>query len=463
MRISGRASLYLIVILLLPATAKNTFTAALATQTEASRKEIRKDSEVFKKWMASREPEVMQHVYPDARLAAEPPSASDKYPRLVVEKYRKNASHMKDDNGLLRSIYPWDFNDTTAGQPTLDRKTKDLLLKIYTMMDGDIPGLFAFLGKHGLDSYELNQKEKATPVKEIRSKYTTILEMLVAAGEYSLERKRATAVANRLAEFCFGADTWPAFEKYLKSENTRPLARFAYSVVWYYLSGTGWKHWHRDAISNLKNEFNAGAKIVYIAGGNDVYQLIKAGIYNIEVIDPLLPTQPRFYSEGWDFLFKKDGIGDEIVLNFDNEPKSFPLTHPHLLMRRAHYEEGEPFTALLNTGKKEQIMSSKTGWEIYDRDKDSRLGSLLISRRFCNQDDFVRGKGRALVMSFNELFFVATPDTQKSWGINPDKFSPDFKMYVKQLRKPVTREMVLNIRKGEQSQLKFLSLGSEVN
>jgi hypothetical protein len=104
-----------------------------------------------------------------------------------------------------------------------------------------------------------------------------------------------------------------------------------------------------------------------------------------------------------------------------------------------------------------------TTWIIYDRDSGTRLGRLVINRRFCNQADFASGPGKALLMSFNELFFVATADVKKSWGINPEKFSTDFKMYVKQLRKPLTREVILNIRKGEESPLQFLSLGSEVN
>ncbi len=459
MKISCRAALFLAAMLLWPAAVTNTYSA----EPILAHKEVRTGAEVFRKWMPAKEPELTQHVFPDTRLTSDPPYASDRYPSLAAEKYRKNAALLKDDNGLLRSIYSFDFSDAHTGEPTLDRTTKNTLLKIYGMMDSDISGLLAFMGKHGLDSYELNQRERTTPVKDVRAKYTAVFETLVAGGEYVLERKRATAVANRLAEFCFGAKTWPAFEKYLKTENTKPVARFAYSVIWYYLSGTGWKHWHRDAIAALKKESSSGGRIVYIAGGNDVYQLIKAGIYNIEIIDPLLPTQPRFYSEGWEYLFKKDGIGDELMLDFSKEPKSFPLAHTRLVLRRTRYEEGDSFLAFLHTGTREQIQSSKTVWEIRDRDRGTRLGSLIVSRRFCSQNDFVAAKGRALVMSFNELFFIATPDIQKSWGINPEKFSPDFKMYVKQLRKPVSREIILNIRKGEQSQLKFLSLGSEVN
>lgn len=462
MRIQSIAPVLLVAILLSYVPVEFAHSKDPAQTENIPRKEVRKDTEVFGKWMATSELEAMQQVYPDVRISSDPPYAGKHYQRLVVEKYNKNAAHMADDNGLLKTIFSCDFSTMKAKEFKLDRKTRDTLSKIYAMMDGDIPGLLAFMEQQGLDSYSLNEKEKTPSVKDIRVKYTTILEMLLASNEHFRERKRAIAVANRLVEFCFGTDTWPAFEKILKVDKTHPLGRFAYSVIWYYLSGTGWKHWHMDTVTQLKKEFIQGSRVIYIAGGNDIYQLIKAGIYEIEVIDPLLPSQPRFYAEGWDFLCKKDGIGDEIILNFDREPKLLSAPQ-HLIMRRTLREDGESFTALLNTGKKEQIQGSKTTWEIFDRDTDRRLGRLVINRRFCRQDDFRSGGGRALVMSFNELFFVATPNIEKSWGINPEKFSPEFRMFVKQLRKPATRGMILNIRKGEQSPLKFLSLGSEVN
>jgi hypothetical protein len=427
-----------------------------------SRREVRRDIDVFKKWMPVNQAEIIQQVYSDVRLAAVTPYSNNYYPQLVIETYNKNASIMADDNGLLQSIYSRDFKKTEGPAFSIDRATKKTLSEIYQMMDGNIPRLFSYLGKLGLNSSALNEKERMRVSKEVRLKYTTILEMLLAGSSQYKTRECTLAAANRLVEYCFGVDTWPAFEKIMDADNTRPLSRFAYSIIWYYLSGVGWKHWHAETLKGLKKEFDAGSRIIYIAGGNDVYQFIKAGIYDIEVIDPLLPSQPRFYADGWEFLFKNKGIGDEIILNFDGNPKQ-QTKHPHLVMRRAKYEPGETFTALLNTGNSEKIPGSKTTWVIFDRDTGRRLGSLIINRRFCNQNDFISGKGRTLVMSFNELFFVATPDASRSWGINPEKFSHNFKLYVKQLRKPVSKGMILNIRKGEQNPNRLLSLGSEVN
>ena len=240
--------------------------------------EVRYDLDVFRKWMSFDEPEKTQHVYSDVRLSSVAPYAGEQYPRLLIERYTANASRMTDDNGLLQSIYSWDFSKAKASVLTVDRKTKDTLSKIYAMMDGDIPGLFRYLGKRGLDSYELNEKENIPAGKDVRIKYTTILEMLFAGSDHFRERECELAVANRLAEYCFGVDTWPAFKKILDARNTRPIGRFAYSTIWYYLSGTGWKHWHRNTILGLKREFKAGSRVVYIAGGNDVYQLIKTGV-----------------------------------------------------------------------------------------------------------------------------------------------------------------------------------------
>jgi hypothetical protein len=455
-------SVALICVLISQAAVNVLYAGDAESAERASPKEVRYDKDIFRKWMPFDEPEKSQHVYSDVMLSSAAPYSEMQYPRLVMEKFRGNALYMADDNGLLRAIYSWDFSKAGTSMLKIGPKTRRMLSKIYSMLDRDIPSLFRFLENNGLDSLELNGRENFSNPKDVRIKYTTMLEMLFAEGDYFREREYELAAANRLVEYCFGRETWPAFEKILYTANTWPVGRFAYSTIWYFLSGTGWKQWHMNAILGLKEAFKSGARIVYIAGGNDVYQLIKAGIYDIEIIDPLLPTQPRFYAGGWKFLFKKNGIGDEIILNFDGKTRP-QSPHPHLVMRRAGYKEGEPFTALLHTGKRERLTASMTTWIIYDRDSGTRLGRLVINRRFCNQADFASGPGKALLMSFNELFFVATADVKKSWGINPEKFSTDFKMYVKQLRKPLTREVILNIRKGEESPLQFLSLGSEVN
>jgi len=209
----------------------------------------------------------------------------------------------------------------------------------------------------------------------------------------------------------------------------------------------------------LRKKADAGKEVVYIAGGTDVYQLIKHGIYNIRVIDPLLPSQPKYYSNNWEWFVKgkgpRFGVGDKFVIN---------LEHKYISMERVDYERtGESISIKLSTNKNIRIEQSVTTWNLYD-EKKNKLGQVVFERRLTDQEDFVTDEKKELLISFNELYFVAAPVDNDGWGIIPGEFDDSMQIYVKQLRKPVNKEIVCNLREEvKQTNFAFIELGSCVD
>ncbi|MBD3231119.1 hypothetical protein GF322_00495 [Candidatus Dependentiae bacterium] len=295
------------------------------------------------------------------------------------------------------------------------------------------------------------------------------------------------SVANKLFDYCFREKRWPTFRKMLKNENDHPVVRFIYSVMWWYLAGNGWKYWSQECLDALKDKANKGYEIIYIAGGSDIYQLIKNEIYNIRIIDPILPSQPKYYSEGWNWLIcgqDENGIGDEIAFDFDElkeiEDKQLKFLNAGddvvdkttkslpgrkvVLKRESFKLLGEKFKARIATGELIELDKSITVWGIYNKSTNEKLGTFTIERRFVKQDDLVPQKNKAHLISFNELYFICAPTTRGGWGINPYKFKDVMYFHVKQLHKHVTSNVMKNMRKTlEDMEFNYIALGTCIN
>ena len=94
------------------------------------------------------------------------------------------------------------------------------------------------------------------------------------------------------------------------------------------------------------------------------------------------------------------------------------------------------------------------------------LGSYVLERRFVTQADFTTAADKTFLMSFNELFYVTLPDFMEGWGIEPAKFPEDLNIVIKQLRRPVSKKMMCNMRIADllnTTDFKFISLGTCIN
>ncbi len=343
-------------------------------------------------------------------------------------------------------------------------EVKKRFYKIYDLLEKDVTQFIDYLKDNNLCSINLDNIEEKQGINRVAKKYTDMLDILFRKYGRESNRKEEFlfAVANRFFEFCFSAETFDKFKKMLKNNSDHPILRMIYAAMWANLAEVGWQHWHLSCINNLKKDFESGKEIVYIAGGTDVYQLIKSGIYNIRVIDPILPTQPKYYSQNWDWFIKDNSNikkKDEVEINLDN------IDNKIIIMRRDKFElTGKKFSVKLSNNKKIKIEESLTTWGLYDKKNKNKLGNLIFDRRLTGQEDFELNKNNSILISFNELYFIAAPQDNDGWGINPSKFDSNLKIHVKQLRNSVNKKVVQNMRyEIKQTDFAFITLGSCVD
>ncbi len=399
----------------------------------------------------------------------------------------------------------------------LTSKTKERLCNIYSYLETDIGKFIEYIELHGFSDELINNVESSTSFLTVIGKYKNFAQLLFAHSDPFLTQNYLFCVANNLFEFCFNPKTAQKFEKLLQYSKNYPIVRMIYSIMWNYLAGHGWKDWNRSTLAALQKLTKNNGTVVYIAGGTDIYQLLKYGIYNITVIDPMLPSQPDYYSNVWEWLVvvskpdsrlflesgaspKGDGStssprarllngarpavpgvatkgevwepveGCECQKRFNNKNESngigdvvkYDFGNVKLVMKRTGFDKTGVFQAELSFGKVVDIVQSRTEWTVLD-DMDNVLGKVVFERRFCNQEDFVEKDNQHLLISFNELYYIASNNLNDSWGIDISKIGDNFKMFVKQLRNPVDKNVLCNMQKADNSDFLFIKLGSNIN
>ena len=239
------------------------------------------------------------------------------------------------------------FNTLLDGKSIVgnERQLRAHFKSFYSMLKNDVEDFLDYLYKDGISSQAINRIEKKSPYNAVINKYNALMLLLFAQDNRYDEREYLFTVANIFFEYCFSAQTFPLFKTRVLNSRYHPIVRLLYSVIWRQLAGNGWKEWHASCLHNLKKASDKGKTIVYVAGGCDIYQLIKQGIYNIHVIDPMLPTQPAYYAEHWGWLVKRSsknpGIGDCLRFTFKNKL---------VVMKRSSYQEQGSFTCKTDRG-----------------------------------------------------------------------------------------------------------------
>ena len=225
-------------------------------------------------------------------------------------------------------------------------------------------------------------------------------------------------------------------ERVLALPKNHPFARICSSIIYSCLTLSGWKHWRKETLDVLKSEYKNGNKIVYLGGGCDVAALIKHGIYDICVIDPLMQEQAPFYTNGWTHLVEGT-VGDTIKISAEDD---------YVVLKRIKQNK------------------NNTVWKIQSKNK-KRLGLLEFQRRFCTRADFciTRNKqpvNEVLLLSFNEAYHLGLEKTDGGWGVNINAISHKKKIFVKQIG-AISLDILRNIKYFEYQPLfKFISLGA---
>lgn len=285
---------------------------------------------------------------------------------------------------------------------------------------------------------------------EIIKKNKTIIDALCHNNDAIRNNTAQITLANNLVEWAFSPSSAAMFMDMHTNATQYPILQLLYTAMWSILSEKGWFDWHSNCMQSLKLEHDAGKTIVYVGGGCDVYQLITHGIYNITIIDPMLPTQERYYVKDYHFLLQ--GVGPNNGINDT-------ITHENLTLKRSDFQIMPGYiTVALPSGQQRCIPTAKTTWSVFD-EKQKRLGSIVFERRLATQKDFELKN--ALLVSWNELYYIING----SWGIKLDQLSTDTKLFVKQLRKPITKEFINNMHQADllnRSTFQFIGLGSNV-
>jgi hypothetical protein len=403
----------------------------------------RDDTDVFTSWIDGKG-EYRQCIFSDVNVQKMSKRQSSEALKSCFLRYPKSLAAL--------NFY---FDHLLDGKPVIGNES--LLLEhfktLYPMLQSDIGAFLDYLDDHEFSSKIYNRIEKNAPHNPVIGKYNAFMHLLFAHTEKHDEREHLFSVANNFFEYCFSPKTFLSFKKRLKNSCYHPLARLLYSVIWKQLAGNGWKEWHASCLQGLKKACDDGKTIVYIAGGCDIYQLIKQGIYNIRIVDPILPTQPAYYAEHWWWLVKRSsknpGIGDCLRFTFNDKS---------IVMKRSGYSEKGSFTCRTKRGAKRSIPQSITQWTVYE--DNQKVGTVTFDRRFCKQKDFLPDKSKQLLISFNELYYITSTEEPDSWNINPLKFKPAIKLQVKQLRKPLNKQVLCNMVQADQLPFSFIRLGS---
>ncbi len=313
---------------------------------------------------------------------------------------------------------------------------KDRLTQVYTGLSSaeKVPLFLDAFRASQLSLERLDNQDRNAYFKDVIQKYRTITEFLAYDEQHRRQRAYLLGIANRFFEFCFQSPTgWEQLKGMLAQSTEHPLVRLLYATMWHELAGVGWKEWQRCCYDQLRVQAKQGKEVIYIAGGCDIYGMLKHGIYNVHIIDPIFPTQERYYVPSWEFFVKGDE-GDKVTFNFPQRT---------LTMKRVRYD----------------AQNTMTTWFVYDH-HDRMLGRIIFERRFCRQDDFVVNDRRCMLMSFNELYFLTCASSDGWWHIDPSLFPDDFCMYVKQLRASVTKTTLCRMKEADASGFQFIKLGT---
>ncbi len=406
--------------------------------------EVRLDKRVFAKWIR------LQQVFKDTPLSRW---------KAYLNKSYMNNFRVKVPPTLEKQLkfMRFPFHELFSIQLTkAEKRFRRIMKKRFKRMDKDFPAFIRLFIKKGFTGMRYYKRDKRLGGSTARDKYNKFLKALFYHPKWFIQHQGLFAFANRMFEYAFQPKTFSGFKRILRRKKHRPLIHLMREGIWYFLARIGWQFWHDHTLNTLAKLSKKKMEIVYIAGGTDIYHLILKGVYRIRIIDPIFPSQTRYYSEGWRYLIHGDrpdgGIGDKI---------RFTKGKKKVIMTRVYYKKGKKFTTVkLSTNKVMRLNQSVTIWLIHTK-SGKKLGYYVLERRFVRQKDFKVYPDQVFLISFNELNFITTLK-RDNWGIKPKRFDKSFQFYVKQLRKPVTYRMLRNIQRVQRIDRSF-TFGSSIN
>ncbi len=394
--------------------------------------QTREADDVFNAWV-SKKSASQQHIWGHVLLPVEA--------EMFVHKLKVLAKKDKERYALFAGLVKKKHKKLEDRDDFSNRDINSL----YYELNQDIGALVDRMQARGWRSEELNALEEKMPFQKVIDKNAQFAGILSAKKKHEAYKHQLFSLAQRMFFYLFD-EGWKKSAHFFSNPAQFPILRFFYSIIWQSLAGDGWKEWSPECIKALKLQAEDGKIVRYIAGGCDIRALLDAGIFNIEVIDPMLPTQPKYYVDDWQWLVEGQ-IGDRITF-----PSGMQL------MRASYRENGGSFLAKDAKKQEIQIPISTITWEVRNQQGEV-CGNVVFVRRFCNKEDFAYDKKYSLLISFNELSFITCADSD-NWGINPAELNKKTVVYIKQLYKPVSARIMQNMHKADDREFSFIRLGS---
>lgn len=428
---------------------KKILTAALFVLTSgiAQSAVVKDANEVFKRWI------MIQQVIPDCTFGDLSNSINEQFVQDFRTSYEMQLQTLNKQAPFLNALTG---NCITENGYQISWPLNDQFLRnlntAYQLADTDIRSLLNFFDELSLFNIAKNTKGTDGLVDQ----FNAVTQLLFSGQTDVRKTELMFNLANRYAEWLFGQAFATSGQRMMVDSSKHQFLRYLYAVIWQKLAGFGWKNWHQNSLTNLAQEAANGKTVVYIAGGSDIFQLIKSGVYNIINIDPQLPTQPTYYTNDWEYLLHGN-VEDRIVFH-DKDTKL-------VMVRKSFKRSGKQFQTTLSNNQTIVLDESETEWDIFNGDL-KKVGNYTLKRRFCNQSDFNLKPNEVMLMSFNELYYVCLPPTMGGWGIDVSSLAPDFKIYIKQLRNPMTRSSITNMHTAtllNSIDLGYIGLGSCIN
>jgi hypothetical protein len=398
----------------------------------------------------------VQYILPDVCLTDMNNYITEYNFKDLYLRFTNNVSYIR----TLIQFYNIPTNDVLEKifiQPLiLENELRNRCATLLEMMESDFSAFVKHLIDVGFSEAVVDFEEHMLSKNIAAENYVLLMQTLLFQQDFFKMAKFFLSAGNRFFEYCFYENTFADYKNLLLHKNLHSIGKFLHAVIWKYLVSIGWKWWHKDCLDSIKKQCDDGAQLIYIAGGCDIYSLIKHGIYNIKIVDPFLPSQAHFYVNGWKWLIvgdgKRYGIGDEIEFIFDDK---------RIIMERINYKVMGRSFPKLSTGHIVECLESETVWKVYNEHK-IELGQVIFDKRFCSQSDFVFGPDKVVVMSTTEMISSIDVEENNGWGIDVQKLDSHFEMHVKQLRKPINTNVLKHVRFAceNQKRLRFIMLAS---
>lgn len=267
--------------------------------------------------------------------------------------------------------------------------------------------------------------------------YHNALEKYLRSESSNPSTKAAQDAALVLSEILTNSFLW-CLHAHLTPQQ-HPMLRGIYTLLWRGLSETGWSLWSNECLQELE-KINKKKRLLYIAGGVDIVALLSSGIYNFDIIDPILETQKEYYFPGYEWLTGVDAtskIGDIIKESFGDKI---------LTLKRIYNSQ----------------QTNRCVWEVSDEQGIAK-GQITFTKRLLDQKDLITTS--EVIISFNELIFLILPKQLGGWSVDFIHAPYLRNIYVKQLSKPLDVSMLRNLRillTLATIDLKFIALGNDI-